>query len=159
VRPAARREDGEAVAALLEPVLRAGETCALPRDWTREQMLDFWFASSARVFLAEIAGACAGTYHLKPNQLGGGSHVANCRYVVGELFQRRGLARRMAEHSIEQARQAGFRAMQFNCVVASNTHAIALWRSLGFAVIGTTPGGFVHPRHGETDALIMHRRL
>jgi len=69
------------------------------------------------------------------------------------------VGRIMAEDSFARARAQGFTAMQFNFVIASNTHAIALWQSLGFAVIGRQPAAFTHPRLGLVDALIMHRVL
>jgi ribosomal protein S18 acetylase RimI-like enzyme len=71
----------------------------------------------------------------------------------------RGVARQMCAHSLEQARSRGFRAMQFNFVVSTNTRAVKLWQSLGFAVVGTLPEAFDHPREGLVDALVMYQRL
>ena len=42
---------------------------------------------------------------------------------------------------------------------ATNERAVALWRSLGFDVVGTIPGGFRHAQLGNVDLLIMHRPL
>ncbi len=100
-----------------------------------------------------------GTYYLRPNQLGGGAHVANCGYVTAPEATGRGVARRMCEHSLQQARDRGFRAMQFNFVVATNERAIRLWQSLGFETVGRLPLAFLHPRTGYTDALVMFRVL
>jgi len=60
---------------------------------------------------------------------------------------------------LDAARADGYRAMQFNAVVATNTRAVELWRSLGFEVIGRVPEGFRHPTRGYVDLLVMHRRL
>src|SRR5262245_46805527 len=88
-----------------------------------------------------------------------GAHVANCGYVVAPEATGRGVPRRMCEHSLQQARDRGFRAMQFNFVVATNERAIRLWQSLGFETGGRLPLAFLHPRHGFTDALVMFRAL
>jgi ribosomal protein S18 acetylase RimI-like enzyme len=100
-----------------------------------------------------------GTYFLRPNQLGGGAHVANCGYMTAAEATGRGVARRMCEHSMQRARDRGFRAMQFNFVVATNERAIRLWQDLGFETVGRLPLAFLHPRHGYTDALVMFRVL
>ncbi len=65
----------------------------------------------------------------------------------------------MCEHSLAYARGRGFRAMQFNFVVATNTRAVELWKRMGFAIVGTLPGAFAHPAQGYVDALVMYRSL
>jgi ribosomal protein S18 acetylase RimI-like enzyme len=96
---------------------------------------------------------------LQPNQQGGGSHVANCGYVTAPWATGRGVARAMCAHSLDRARERGFRAMQFNFVVSTNQRAVALWQSLGFEIIGRLPGAFQHPTAGFVDALVMYRSL
>lgn len=144
---------------ILEPVLRAGETYALPRDWSRRQALGFWFARPHSVFVAVAEGEVVGTYYLQANQLGGGSHVANCGYITVTAASGRGVATAMCRHSLDLARERGFRAMQFNCVVSTNARAVALWQGLGFAVVGVLPQAFDHPSLGLVDALVMFRML
>jgi len=155
---AATPEDGDAVWAILEPILRAGETYALPRDWSREQLLAFWFAPDHEVFVAED-DAIVGTYFLCANHLGGGAHVANCGYATSVAAQGKGVARSMCEHSLAHAKARGFRAMQFNFVIASNTRAVALWQRMGFSIAGTLPSAFEHPTRGFVDAHVMFREL
>jgi ribosomal protein S18 acetylase RimI-like enzyme len=157
-RPASP-EDEDAIWAILEPVIRAGETYTLPRDMTRERALAFWLAPQHEVFVASADGSILGTYFLRPNQSGGGAHVANCGYVTAEHAQGRGVARTMCEHSLDLAGSRGYRAMQFNFVVASNERAVRLWQSLGFSIVGRLPEAFAHPRLGFVDALVMHRSL
>lgn len=158
IRPAAAR-DADAIWAIIEPVLRAGETYALPRDWTRGEALAHWLAADRDVFLAAAGGEVLGTYYLHPNQLGGGAHVANCGYITDVRATGRGVARAMCVHSLELARRRGFRAMQFNFVVGTNDRAVALWKSFGFEIVGVLPEAFAHPRLGFVDALIMYRKL
>ena len=156
---AATAADVPAVWAMLEPVFRAGETYSVPRDIPREQALAEWFAPGYRVFLAEAEGTPLGTYNIHANRPGGGAHVGNCSFVTASAAQGRGIARAMARHAIETGREMGFRAIQFNFVIASNTRAVALWESLGWEVIGRLPGAFLHPAKGYVDALVMYRTL
>lgn len=139
--------------------MRAGETYALPRDMTPEQILAYWTSPGREVFVAEIGDAIAGTYFLAPNQRGGGSHVANCGYVTASEFTGHGVARAMCAHSLEHARAKGFRAMQFNFVVSTNERAVRLWQRFGFETLARVPQAFRHPVQGFVDALVMHRFL
>ncbi len=77
----------------------------------------------------------------------------------GPASSGKGVARQMHQHSLERARELGFRAMQFNFVVASNRRAVRLWQSLGFSTVGRIPEAFNHPTQGYVDALVMYRLL
>lgn len=158
IRPA-QREDDDAIWRILEPVIRAGETYALPRDMMRADALAYWTGPDRETFVAEENGRIAGTYYLRANQQGGGAHVANCGYVTAEDATGKGVARRMCEHSLDHARTRGFSAMQFNLVIETNERAVRLWQSLGFEIAGRLPGAFRHPRRGYVDALVMFRTL
>jgi ribosomal protein S18 acetylase RimI-like enzyme len=159
IRPAALPADADFVWAILEATIRAGETYTLPRDMPREEALDYWFAPQHEVFVAENEARILGTYFLQPNQQGGGSHVANCGYVTAPWATGRGVARAMCAHSLDCARERGFKAMQFNFVVSTNERAVALWQSFGFEIVGRLPGAFYHPAAGFVDALVMYRSL
>lgn len=158
IRPAAEA-DIEAVLAIVGPTLAAGETYAMPRDLNAAGIEAYWFSPTHEVFIAEADGSILGTYYLMANQQGGGAHVANCGYMTAPFAQGKGVARAMCEHSMDRARQRGFRAMQFNHVVSTNTRAVALWQSLGFAIVGTLPQAFQHPVHGFVDSYVMFRSL
>jgi len=158
IRPATAQDD-DAIWRVIGPVIRAGETYALPADWSRDDALRYWRAPGHAVFVAEDNGAVVGTYYLHANQRGGGAHVANCGYVTAAEATGRGVAGAMCAHSLDVARTRGFRAMQFNLVVATNERAIRLWERCGFAVVGRLPGAFQHPRLGFVDALVMYRTL
>lgn len=158
IRPAAPADD-DTIWAILEPTFRAGETYPIPRDITRADALAYWRSPGHEVFVAEAEGRVLGTYYLRANNRGGGTHVANCGYVVAPEASGRGVARAMCRDSLERARQRGFRAMQFNFVIASNERAVRLWQSCGFSVVGRLPEAFAHPRLGLVDALVMVRNL
>ncbi len=140
-------------------MIRAGETYTLPRDMGRDDALDYWFAPGHHVFVYTDGDAIFGTYFLHTNAGGGGSHVANCGYVTSESVTGRGVARAMCAHSLEVAKDLGYRAMQFNFVVATNDRAVRLWESFGFEVAGRLTGAFKHPTQGYVDALVMFRTL
>ncbi len=158
IRPATGNDD-EAIWHILEPTFRAGETYPLARDIARAEALAYWRAPGHEVFVAEDGGQILGTYYLRANTGGGGAHVANCGYVVAPDATGRGVARAMCMDSIARARQRGFRAMQFNFVIASNERAVRLWQACGFAIVGRLPQAFQHPRLGYVDAFVMFRSL
>jgi len=155
----ATSQDRDSIWTVLEPMIRRGDAYTLPRDIGKEQALEFWFASGNETFVWEEHGALLGTYFLRANQRGGGAHVANCGYVTACTAEGQGIARAMCLHSLERARERGFRAMQFNFVVSTNIRAVHLWKSLGFEVVGRLPGAFLHPEQGYVDALIMYHDL
>ena len=156
---AAKAADRSAIWAILEPVIRAGESYALPRDMSREEALAYWHGATHQVFVAVNGEDILGSYYIRPNQPGGGAHVANCGFMTAPAATGRGIARAMGNHALAQARAAGFIAMQFNFVVSTNTRAIGLWQSLGFAALCRLPQAFAHPAAGLVDALVMHRVL
>lgn len=156
---AAVEDDADALWAILEPIIRAGETYPLPRDMGRQTALAYWFSPGHEVFVAEDSGEVMGTYFLKANQKGGGAHVANCGYMTAPHASGRGVARAMCAHSLERARQRAFRAIQFNFVVSTNERAVRLWQSFGFEIVGRLPKVFEHPKVGFVDALVMYREL
>jgi ribosomal protein S18 acetylase RimI-like enzyme len=100
-----------------------------------------------------------GTYILRPNQSGGGSHVANAAFMVAPEARGQGIGRAMGEHCLSEARRLGFRAMQFNFVVSTNQSAVRLWQQLGFKIVGTLSGAFRHPERGYIDVYVMYRSL
>jgi len=126
---------------------------------SRTDGLAYWFADGHEVFVADEGDEIVGTYYLRANQEGGGAHVANCGYVTAAAARGRGVGRAMCQHSIARARTRGFRAIQFNFVVSSNSSAVGLWQACGFAVVGRLPEAFHHPTLGYVDALVMFRSL
>jgi len=152
--------DWPSVWAVLEPTFRSGETYAYAPDIGEAEARAVWVGAPLACFVAcEEDGTILGTYCLKPNQPGLGSHVCNCGYVVAERARGRGVASAMCEHSQREAVARGFHAMQFNLVVSTNEGAIRLWRKHGFDVVAVLPGAFRHRRRGFVDALVMYKQL
>jgi ribosomal protein S18 acetylase RimI-like enzyme len=158
IRPATPADD-DAIRQIIMPVIRSGETYALPMDWTETDALAYWRAPDHTVFVADNDGAVLGTCYVRPNQRGGGSHVANGAFMTSASAAGRGVASAMCAHAMQYAAAAGYAAMQFNFVVAANVRAVALWQRLGFAIVGRLPGAFRHPALGFVDALVMYRKL
>jgi GNAT superfamily N-acetyltransferase len=143
----------------MSAVLSTGDTYMLPPDTAEDAARAYWTGPGVSVYVAERDGDIVGTYAFRANQPGQGAHVANAGYMVDPEGAGKGVGTLMGEHSLGEARKAGFRAMQFNAVVSTNSRAVALWQRLGFAIIGTVPDGFRHPSLGFVDLYIMHRFL
>tara|TARA_R110000868_G_scaffold266274_1_gene525193 strand:- start:70663 stop:71199 length:537 start_codon:yes stop_codon:yes gene_type:complete len=156
---AATQNDIPSILDIVFPVLRAGETYVMPTDMTKDDVISYWMGNDKETLVAEEDGKIVGTYYIRANQPGYGAHVANCGYMTAPEAAGRGIARRMCEDSLLRAKERGFKAMQFNFVMACNTAAVHLWPKLGFEIVGRLPGAYMHPVHGETDALIMYRKL
>jgi GNAT superfamily N-acetyltransferase len=148
---------------IFQEVVRAGDTFAFPPETDEQSARKSWLLPKpAGVFVAvnEPDGSIVGTSFVKSNQPGLGGHVANAAFMVAASASRRGVGRALAEHAIEWARQKNFSAMQFNFVVSTNSGAIALWKNLGFSIVGTLPQAFQHRGLGrKVDAFVMHRFL
>ncbi len=155
----AQTTDAPAIWRIIGPTIRAGETYALDRQMSEADALAYWLGKDRETFVAEENGEIIGTYYIRPNQAGGGSHICNCGYMTHITATGRGVARAMCKHSLDHARTRGFRGMQFNFVVSTNSRAVALWQSLGFEIVGRLPGAFDHPTLGYVDALVMFRSL
>ena len=158
VRPATG-EDFGAIWEIFHSVVAAGDSYAFDPATEEEEARAVWMSSGIRTYVATEARKIMGTYLLKPNQPGLGSHVANAAFMVRPDAQGHGIGRIMAEHALVEASRLGYLAMQFNLVVASNHAAVQLWERLGFSVIGRVPDAFQHRKLGLVDALIMYRKL
>jgi L-amino acid N-acyltransferase YncA len=156
----ATEADRDAIWTIFREVVAAGDTYALDPNISCADALAYWFALGTHTYVAEQpAIGVAGTYTLRPNQSGGGSHVANAGFMVLGRARGRGIGRAMAEHCLSEARRLGFRAMQFNYVISTNTAAIRLWQDLGFEIVGTLPSAFRHPDKGYVHVYVMYCSL
>ncbi len=155
----ATAEDWVAIWPIFHAVVGRGETYCYDPEIGREEALRLWMVAPAIAYIALEDGTVVGTYMLRPNQPSLGAHVANAGFMVAPEASGRGVGRAMGLHALAEAKRLGYAAMQFNCVVQSNKSAVALWQSLGFAIVGTVPQAFRHRTLGLTDVYVMHRIL
>lgn len=155
----AGEEDRPAIWQIFHAVVAPGDTYAFDPEMTYDEALGYWFAQGNWTYVAEQDNSITGTYLLRANRSGPGSHVANAAFMVAPSVRRTGVGRAMAEHCLGEARRLGFRAMQFNYVVSTNEGAVRLWKQLGFGIVGTLPGAFRHPRLGFVDVYVMFKEL
>ncbi|MFJ4206985.1 GNAT family N-acetyltransferase [Paenarthrobacter sp. NPDC089675] len=161
IRPATS-DDWPGIWAVMEPVIREGETFTWDRDTDEESARAKWMKEApgqAFVAVRTEDGTVQGTGEFHANQAGGGSHVANAGYMVGAKYSGQGIARALCAYSLKEAKQAGFRSMQFNAVVESNVRAVWLWQSMGFRILATVPEAFNHPEIGYVGLHVMYREL
>ena len=157
-------DDWPGIWAFMRPIVRAGDTYCWDTDISETAARDRWFRwredpRGHTVVAVADDGTVIGTAETGRNREGGGSHIASASFMVSPAAARRGVGRALGEHVLDRSRADGFTGMQFNAVVETNTAAVALWRSLGFAVLATLEGGFRHPDRGYVGLLIMYRGL
>jgi L-amino acid N-acyltransferase YncA len=157
IRPS-RESDLPALFAMMNQVIARGDAFVYDEPMDRDDMRR-WIGMYPHAFVAESDGQVVGGYFLRPNFPGRGSHVCNAAYMVDEGARGLGVGQAMGEHSLAAAKSLGYTAMQFNAVVSSNGAAVALWRRLGFEVIGTSPRAFRDARGELVDLYIMYRPL
>lgn len=155
----ATSNDYDAVWNIFKNVIQTGDTYVFDPNTPKSALQKHWFADYMQTFVVEENDEILGTYILKPNQIDLGNHVANCSYMVNPEAQGKGVGKLMCTHSIQQAKDSGFLAIQFNIVVSTNTVAVKLWEKFGFEIIGTTPNGFRHSKLGLVDTYIMYKAL
>ena len=152
-------DDYDQIWEIIQPIIRQGDTYVYDPKMTKEAMRAVWMSPNNRVYVARFEREVVGTYFIKDNQPGLGAHVANAGYMVHPKKRGQSIGRKMAEHSLQEAQQIGYKAMQFNLVVSTNLPAIRLWKKLGFQQVGILPKVFHHQEQGAVDALVMHRFL
>ena len=149
----ATEDDWPAIWPLVEATDRAAETYALDPGLTPEQGRAMWMAG--HVVVAEDGGTLLGTAKMGPNRDGPGGHIGTASFLVSEAARGRGVGRALGSYVVDRLREDGYRGIQFNAVVETNTAAVALWKSLGFTIVGTVPGAFRHPVHGYVGLHVM----
>ena len=157
----ATSSDWPAIWPFLREILAAGETYSLPRDPSEAEARAIWMLGppDRTVVAVDADDVVLGTAKMNRNHRGPASHIASASFMVDPASSGRGVGRALGEYVLAWARDEGYRAMQFNSVVETNTRAVALWRSLGFEVMTTLPEAFLHPRHGYVGLHIMWRVL
>ncbi len=144
---------------IIHEVISTGDTYVFSPGSSKEKMLGYWCGDDKYTYVALTGNKLLGTFMMKDNQPDLGSHIANAGYMTAPEAFGNGIGKAMGEFSIEEARRLGYKAMQFNIVVKSNERAVALWKKLGFDIIGEIPDAFNHQENGYTNAYIMYRKI
>jgi GNAT superfamily N-acetyltransferase len=157
---AATDHDWPRIWPFFEATVRAGETYAYPLDLTLETGRDLWMADppGATVVL-EDGGELLGSARMGPNRPGRGDHIGTASFMVAPEARGRGVGRALGEYVVQWHRDQGYRGIQFNAVVETNTAAVRLWQDLGFAIVGTVPGAFLSKQHGYVGLHVMYLPL
>lgn len=151
--------DFEAMWPIFRAVVATGTTYVFAPDTSREDAFEYFLGPGVHAFVAEEEGRVVGFYKLIPNRRDLGDHVANASFMVDPSYGGRGVGRALGLHCLREARREGYLAMQYNFVVSTNARAVALWKKLGFDVVGTLPRAFRHATLGLVDAYVMYRSL
>ncbi|MEV5594949.1 GNAT family N-acetyltransferase [Streptomyces sp. NPDC052496] len=153
--------DWPAIWPFFRAIVAAGETYSYPRDLDEPAGRAMWMLEppSRTVVAVDGDGTVLGSAKMNANHLGGAAHIASASFMVDPAHSGRGVGRALGEYALDWARATGFRAMQFNAVVETNTRAVALWKSLGFEIMTTLPEGFLHPTKGYVGLHIMYQRF
>ena len=155
----AQDDDFEKIWPIIHEVLKKGDSYPCAADTTKAEAFQIWMKYPQATYIAISESEILGTYYIKANQPGLGSHVCNAGYMVASRARGKGIGRAMCNHSLTEARKLGFKAMQYNLVVSTNQGAVKLWRDLGFEIIGTLPKAFKHSKKGLVDAFVMYQWL
>lgn len=163
IRPATDA-DFAAMWEIFRVLVANGDTYSFGAGTTREACHAYWFGPGVRSFVAMMTTAgegarLLGMYKLVANHPDHGAHVANASFMVDPSAQGVGIGKLLGEHCLDEARRAGYLAMQFNFVVSTNGAAVALWKRLGFDIVGTLPRAYRHAQLGYVDAYVMYRAL
>ena len=137
----------------------AGETYAYPEDLTSEQARGLWMEPPPGQTVVYDDGTVLGSAKMGPNRPARGDHIGTASFMVAPESRGRGVGRAMAEYVVQWHRDQGYRGIQFNAVVETNTAAVRLWQALGFEIVGTVPGAFRSREHGYVGLHVMFLAL
>ena len=157
----ARLEDFEEIYSIFQRVLRAGDTYYYtPEEMTPERAMSYWIsAPHTHCYVVDVENKVEAMSAIRPYRTGRGNHLANAAFVVDPDHRGKGIGRALADFTMNEAKELGYKAMLFHAVISANTAAVKLWQSLGMKIIGTIPQGFLHNDHGLVDVYLMHKAL
>lgn len=151
--------DWDGVWPIFREVVRAADTYTYDPAMTEPEARETWIAQPgepASTVVAVRDGRILGTAKAGRNRPGPGAHVATASFMVAADSRGVGVGRGLVEYVLDWARGQGFAGMQFNAVAASNVHAVRLYETLGFRIVGTVPAAFEHPSLGRVGLHIMY---
>lgn len=159
IRPATD-DDWPTIWPIFRGIVEAGETYAYPEDLASDEAQGLWMEQPpGETVVLEDGGEILGTAKYGPNRPGRGAHIGTASFMVPPAAQGRGVGRALAEHVVGRLREQGYRGIQFNAVVETNTAAVRLWQALGFEIVGTVPGAFESASHGHVGLHVMYLDL
>ena len=142
---------------IIQETFEKADTYVFSPDTTKKEGFCIWMETSLATYVAVEDEKILGTYFLKSNQPGLGSHICNAGYIVSSKARGRGIGKVMCEHSLKEAVVWGFKGMQYNFVVSTNQVAVKLWQKCGFSIVGTLYKAFKHKEKGFVDAYVMYQ--
>jgi L-amino acid N-acyltransferase YncA len=155
---AANHEDWAQIWPFFDRIVADGETYAYPENLSSQAAAALWMEPPPGQTVVAIDGdTVLGSAKMGPNRPGRGSHIATASFMVDPGQHGRGTGRALGRYAIDWARATGYRGMQFNAVVETNTAAVHLWQALGFEILATVPGAFDSARHGLVGLHIMYQ--
>jgi len=149
-------DDWPAIFPFFDQIVRERRTYAFPAGLTEQSATGWWMEEPPGQTVVAVDGdTILGSAKMGPNRPAGGAHIGTASFMVAPAARGRGVGRRLGEYCVAWHREEGFRGIQFNAVVETNTAAVALWQSLGFTIVGTVPGAFHSPTHGYVGLHVM----
>lgn len=154
------RQDLSSMTAIWNEVVEEG--AAFPQEeMLTEETGEEFFNSQSYCGVAEDTdtGKVLGLYILHPNNVGRCGHICNASYAVSKAFRGLHIGEKLVQDCLAQGKAHGFRILQFNAVVRTNTHARHLYERLGFIQLGVIPGGFLMKDGHYEDICPYYREL
>jgi L-amino acid N-acyltransferase YncA len=155
----ATEADFEKIWPIFQDIVKNGHTFVYSSDISFDEAKSIWFDTKFATYIAHINDEIVGAYVIRPGHRDLGSHIANAAYIIAYSQRGKGYGEDIARDSFVQAKKLGYKAMQFNYVIGTNKVAIALWKKLGFTIVGTVPKAYQHSEQGLVDIHIMHKYL
>ncbi len=152
----AKDDDWPGIWSIVQEVLAEGDSYTYDPDMTEDEARDRWMAPDP--WLTRVATTdegVIGVATMGPNQAGPGSHISNANFAVSRQARGNGVGSALVEDTLDRAQALGYAGMQFNGVTETNTLAVGLYQRLGFEIIGTVPGAFMHPTLGPVGLHVM----
>lgn len=154
-----RQEDAADAAAVWNQVVEEGK--AFPQtEMLTEETGDAFFREQSFTGIAcdEETGEIVGLYILHPNNIGRCGHICNASYAVRRDMRGQHIGELLVNDCMRKGKELGFRILQFNAVVRSNTYALRLYKKLGFVQLGIIPEGFLM-KDGHYEDIIPHYKV